>query len=570
MTSAVAQHWIRNWMERLQNSLVLATRFTTIIMQVLMVTQRCDSQGHFLPDDAPLPLCIQGLPDDWAPYHNRLEFELAKFLFKCAEMPANQIDTLLEIWATLLLELGGNPLFANHTDLYCVIDSMSVGTVKWENFKITYKHKWDDQMDFMPYWEFNATSDQRCWEDFMLGNWAWGESDKIISDNPSAARATLVPIILGSDKPTVSIATGQTDYYPLYLSIRNVCNTTHHAHCDVVVLIGFLAMPKTTREHANTQVFRKFKKQLFGDIVPFTSRFPCADIQRMLSLDILHQLIKGGFKDHLVDWVEGYLIRIHGKGAAEKILDDIDRRIAAVALFTGLRSVKRPYRHTNCFQALGQMLAINQRLDKFAAACADFEKCGMLRGTCLSHVLGTLGDCEDSTDEPTASFEEDAGDMDDSPMSDEAHLLNILCHFLQSQLQHDDCNLEDVPLDEYPFYDGSVCVYNSASSMFYAPSDMSGLHGMCHEHIRCSPMWRNEGPRYDCTEYPCVIIHWFSCVGDGPDTNTGMWIVRMHNAQDITIIHIDTIYRTAQLIPIYFYYYYVNRFADHHVFEIAS
>ncbi|KIO03803.1 hypothetical protein M404DRAFT_144875 [Pisolithus tinctorius Marx 270] len=77
-------------------------------------------------------------------------------------------------------------------------------------------------------------------------------------------------------------------------------------------------------------------------------------------------------------------------------------------------------------------------------------------------------------------------------------LLNILCHFLQSQLQHDDCNLEDVPLDEYPFYDGSVCVYNSASSMFYAPSDMSGLHGMCHEHIRCSPMWRNEGPRYDC------------------------------------------------------------------------
>ena len=62
---------------------------------------------------------------------------------------------------------------------------------------------------------------------------------------------------------------------------------------------------------------------------PFTSKFPRADIQRMLSLDILHQLIKGGFKDHLVDWVEKYLIHTHGKCTAEKILDDIDQRCVA-------------------------------------------------------------------------------------------------------------------------------------------------------------------------------------------------------------------------------------------------
>ncbi|KIN97128.1 hypothetical protein M404DRAFT_161295, partial [Pisolithus tinctorius Marx 270] len=56
-----------------------------------------------------------------------------------------------------------------------------------------------------------------------------------------------------------------------------------------------------------------------------------------------------------------------------------------------IKAVKWPYQCTNRFQALGQMLVINQRLDKFAAAHADFEKHGMLRGTCLSHVLVTLG-----------------------------------------------------------------------------------------------------------------------------------------------------------------------------------
>ncbi|KAI6146655.1 hypothetical protein BKA82DRAFT_27185 [Pisolithus tinctorius] len=56
----------------------------------------------------------------------------------------------------------------------------------------------------------------------------------------------------------------------------------------------------------------------------------------MLSPDILHQLIKGGFKDHLVDWVKCYLIHVHGKTQAEKVLDKIDWQIAAVAPYTGL------------------------------------------------------------------------------------------------------------------------------------------------------------------------------------------------------------------------------------------
>ncbi|TFK47766.1 hypothetical protein OE88DRAFT_1608853, partial [Heliocybe sulcata] len=39
------------------------------------------------------------------------------------------------------------------------------------------------------------------------------------------------------------------------------------------------------------------------NFLPFTSNVPCADIYELISPDILHQLIKGAFKDHLIEWV---------------------------------------------------------------------------------------------------------------------------------------------------------------------------------------------------------------------------------------------------------------------------
>jgi hypothetical protein len=54
-----------------------------------------------------------------------------------------------------------------------------------------------------------------------------------------------VPFIMGSDKTTASAGTGQVDYWPIYGSIGNIHNNIRRAHGSGLVLIGFLAIPKS-------------------------------------------------------------------------------------------------------------------------------------------------------------------------------------------------------------------------------------------------------------------------------------------------------------------------------------
>ena len=173
-------------------------------------------------------------------------------------------------------------------------------------------------------------------------------------------------------------------------------------------------------------------------------------------------------------------------------------------------------------------------------------------------------------------------------------------------------------------WDSRVSVYHSATATFRAPSNPSGPGGMYREVIRSTPFWPRgdiPGPRRDCVfvdvgssenlgmkglliarvylffrfsyggvDYPCALVHWYS-TNDEPDASTGFWIVQpettRQGARQMGIIHIDSIVRGAHLlprfpsdVPVYreinytnvldvYTSFYVNKFIDHHAFEIA-
>jgi len=84
-----------------------------------------------------------------------------------------------------------------------------------------------------------------------------------------------------------------------------------------------------------------------------------------------------------------------------------------------ITAVKKPWRQSCRYEALGQMLTINTWNDKLAAARIDFLSRGMLNGTCLSEALkklqNTLEDIGDSNSDIADDSDyssEDGQDLD--------------------------------------------------------------------------------------------------------------------------------------------------------------
>lgn len=69
-----------------------------------------------------------------------------------------------------------------------------------------------------------------------------------------------------------------------------------------------------------------------------------------------------------------------------------------------IKAVKEPWRRSSHYEALGQMLVTNQRLDKLADARVDFQARG---------ILGVLGGVGDDVDEGLGSSSNVEDDNDD-------------------------------------------------------------------------------------------------------------------------------------------------------------
>ncbi|KIM80298.1 hypothetical protein PILCRDRAFT_9821 [Piloderma croceum F 1598] len=347
------------------------------------------------------------------------------------------------------MEYGGDAPWKNAAELYATIDAIQHGDSPWKVYEIRYRGplppgtplKWmtetyqlctrnsrqvlhhqlatsqfKDTINLSPYCQFDSTG-KRVWSNLMSVDWAWIQAN-IIAEDASTHGAMFVPVVAGSDKTTVSVATGHQEYHPVYMSPGNLTNIARRAHGNALLPVAFLPIPKTSKKHRSTmyhaslaRIFEPlragmttpevvkcpdghFRRAIYGlgpyiadypeqvwlagivqgwcpkcdahpknldaagarrrtraktdflisswdpgtlwtdfgiraDIVPFTHCFPRADIYDLLSPDLLHQVIKGTFKDHIVMWVNQYLMEEHGE--ADYF------RICAVPAYPGLR-----------------------------------------------------------------------------------------------------------------------------------------------------------------------------------------------------------------------------------------
>ncbi|KAJ3966017.1 hypothetical protein EV361DRAFT_1028835 [Lentinula raphanica] len=396
---------------------------------------------HTAPPPPP-PIPEAHSQESWLPFSNRIEFDFAHLHFVCLQSLAAEIKLALDMWAAQVLVSGGDPddqPWVNADQLYETIDA--IDDINYQGHRPPVPPTWmtqkytllirdiralfhyqmrmkdfdDSQFNKVPYRQFNKQG-ERVRSNIMSADWAWKQCD-IIAEDPANHGAMFVPFVSGSDKTTVSVATGHQEYHSVYASPCNLTNVTRRSHPFALCPVAFLLIPKTTKSQRKKPVYQQFVQQMYhaslaavfeplraamttpevvmyypeqvylagivsgwcpkcmnrpedldamnarprtrtkteflitsfdpgivwdeyrarSDVVSFTSYFPRADIHELLTPDLLHQMIKGTFKDHLVEWVTDYINETHPATQALEILKDIDCRVNAVPPFPGLR-----------------------------------------------------------------------------------------------------------------------------------------------------------------------------------------------------------------------------------------
>ncbi|KAH9979642.1 hypothetical protein BJV74DRAFT_743651, partial [Russula compacta] len=188
----------------------------------------------------------------WHPFEDRISFDFASYHFVEVQSSADKIEQVLNHWAASVLKHGDTIPWSNAEELYSTIDQIQHRDSPWKTYRIKYQGplprmplKWmtetyelccrdlqcvlhqqlltsdfKDKINLTPYQQFNS-SGKRVYSNLMLGDWAWNHAD-IIAEDPATHSSMFVSIVAGSDKTTVSVATGHQEYHPVYMSPGNV------------------------------------------------------------------------------------------------------------------------------------------------------------------------------------------------------------------------------------------------------------------------------------------------------------------------------------------------------------
>ena len=166
----------------------------------------CDQNGIYIDPLTP-PIPNEKSPTDFSPYTSYSEFWITEFIFKRNQMPATEIDDLMDMWG----DHSGTAPFDGHKDVYNTIDAIPLGDAPWSSFSVSYSNKlpngvvppwmtaeyevwhrnphniiknqlanpdFKDKINYMPYQEFIESGDRK-WQNLMSGNWAWNQAVRI-------------------------------------------------------------------------------------------------------------------------------------------------------------------------------------------------------------------------------------------------------------------------------------------------------------------------------------------------------------------------------------------------------
>ncbi|PPQ83156.1 hypothetical protein CVT26_008490 [Gymnopilus dilepis] len=216
----------------------------------------------------------------FSPFQDRLAFDWAYYRYVRLQSSKSEILEGLDIWRATVVkhsctDLTGDEVpWRNADELYKTIDAIQVGDAPWKCYQFSYTgpkpptlprwmtqtyklnirdilHVLEQQLEtsdfcnqitYIPYQEYDALGN-RAYPNLMSGDWAFRQAD-IIARNRELRGAMFVPVIAGSDKTTVSVATGHQEYHPVYTSPGIFTDTARRGYGNAILPVAFLPIPK--------------------------------------------------------------------------------------------------------------------------------------------------------------------------------------------------------------------------------------------------------------------------------------------------------------------------------------